>query len=45
VQEHDVENRAVDFGWPSRSKPLESITFRVLDESSSSIIVIVAAGL
>ncbi len=32
MPEHDVENRAAVFGWPSCSKPLESITFVILDQ-------------
>ena len=28
----DVENRKAVFGWPSCSKPLESITFMILDQ-------------
>ena len=32
MPEHDVENRVAVFGWPSCSKPLESITFVILDQ-------------
>src|SRR5712664_2821170 len=32
MPEHDVENRAAVFGLPSCSKPLESITFVILDQ-------------
>src|SRR5712671_5845436 len=30
---HDVENRKAVFGWPSRSKPLKSITIMILDKA------------
>jgi hypothetical protein len=32
MPKHDVENREAVFGWPSCSKPLESITFMISDQ-------------